>query len=286
MLPVWIAVLAASQEVNVYQLDIGPNRSFMAKSGFTSMSDGTSATAASIAQAADGYTYLLFGEQHDNQNHKEAVAQIIQALVDRGRIVSVGLEMFTRPNQGNLYNWSLGKWDESTFIEQSNWKNQWGFDYSIYRPMFEAVKQNRLPLVALNIPREWVRTVSRNGPESLPAEAREQVPPIDTNNKDHQAVFGALMGGHPPSEGMKNIYAAQVLWDVAMADSALKAMNRWPHNPKRIMVILAGSGHVMYGQGINYRLHQQAGVNSLSVIGVDSSQSVRSGIGDFTYVGG
>jgi len=286
MLPVWIAVLAASQEVNVYQLDIGSKREFMAQKGFTNMADGTPSSATAIAKAAEGYTYLLFGEQHDNQNHKQAVAEIIQALQDQGRIVSVGLEMFTRPNQGNLYNWSLGKWDEATFIEQSQWKSQWGFDYAIYRPMFDAVKQNRLPLVALNIPREWVRTVSRNGPESLPAEAREQVPPIDTNNKDHQTVFDALMGGHPPSEGMKNIYAAQVLWDVAMADSALKAMARWPQNPKRIMVILAGSGHVMYGQGINYRLNQQAGAKSLSVIGVDSSQNVRAGIGDFTYVGG
>lgn len=282
-----VSALAVAAPVDVYRLPIGPAREVTAQVGWTDLRTGKPSSAEAVAAAADGVSYLVFGESHDSQPHKVGVSEVMRALKARGRQVVLGLEMFTRPNQPNMAPWTLGWWDEERFKRETNWQTEWGFDFAIYRPAFETARELRLPMVALNVPRAWVRAVGRGGLESLPEEAKGQVPPVDVTNTNHRMVFDALMGGHPTG-GVRGdqIYAAQTLWDVGMADTALKAMARWPKNPNRIMVILCGSGHAMYGQGINYRLMQQAGAASITVIGMDGDapRPVRVGLGDFTLL--
>jgi uncharacterized iron-regulated protein len=238
-----------------------------------------------LLRTTQGVRYLLVGESHTNADHHRFQARVINALVDTGRPVIVGLEMFTRPNQVNLAPMSLGKWDDKTFQEQADWKNQWGFDYALYKPIFDVIRERRLPMVALNVPRDWVRSVGRGGLAALSEEQRSQLPEIYLGNASHRSVFDALMGGHPPSGAQgENIYAAQVLWDEAMADSAIKAM-RW-RGRQSIMVVVAGSGHVMYDQGIGYRITRQSGEPSVSVVCIegDKPREVSRGIARFVYM--
>lgn len=250
-------------------------------------SRGQKTTPASIAQQLDGTRFVLFGESHDNTDHKKFCAELVDALVARGRNVSIGLEMFTRPAQRNLAPWSMGKWTEEEFIEKSNWKTEWGFDFAIYRPLFERARAHRLPLVALNVPRDWVRAVGRGGPEALPAEAKGQVPPFDPTYEPHRQFFQAMIGGHPMADQRRldNMISAQVLWDVGMADSALKWVDQRPQTSGRIMLILAGSGHAGYQAGINYRITQRSGERVPTIIGLEgASVTVSSTLGDWFVV--
>jgi uncharacterized iron-regulated protein len=107
------------------------------------------------------------------------------------------------------------------------------------------------------------------------------VPPLDLTNANHQKVFNALMGGHPM--GSPNVYAAQVLWDEAMADSAVKYMARTPKTDGTVFVVIAGNGHVMYGQGIGWRIAKRTGAEPLTVVTVSTDTPVRvsRGAGDF-----
>jgi hypothetical protein len=52
------------------------------------------------------------------------------------------------------------------------------------------------------------------------------------------------------------------------------------------MVVVAGSGHMMYGQGINYRIGRKTGERALNVMCLTSEApcQVSSGIGDFVFV--
>jgi hypothetical protein len=88
-----------------------------------------------------------------------------------------------------------------------------------------------------------------------------------------------------------NIYAAQCLWDEGMADTALKYVsNRYgkPENmPKNtVFVIVAGMGHGLYKQGINWRIMRRTGMDTLTLIGIEGekSQSVSRGLADYVYV--
>lgn len=247
-------------------------------------SNGKRAKLDDIVRACRGKRAVLIGESHDQAPHHQFQADVIAALARSGRPVIVGFEMFTRPVQDKLMAWPLGFGSEEQFIADSQWKTQWGFDFGIYRPIFNVTREFRLPMVALNVPRDWVRSVGKLGLPGLNPEQRQQLPAdIDLGNKEHRMIFDALMGGHPPTGPMgENIYAAQVLWDVGMADSAAKALTG--RSPDTIIAIVAGNGHVMYGQGIAYRL-KGMGVESQIVVctEADGTATVAKGIADFVY---
>lgn len=249
---------------------------------------GKAAQIDEIATAADGKRFVFLGENHATKPHQQLEADVIAALVKRGRKVIVGLEMYTRPKQDWLDQWSTGTLSEADFVEKSDWKNQWGFPFEFYRPVFQVVKDNKLPLVALNVPRDWVHQVGKQGYAGLSNEARLQLPAdLFLGNQEHKQVFTALMGGHPMTGTMgDNIYAAQVLWDEGMADTAIKWMERAPKDDKTVFVVIAGSGHVMYRQGINYRVQRRTKEEGITVVMGQAAgeSSVSKGIGDFVYV--
>lgn len=278
--------LAAAQLDDIYLLPIGPKERVRVEMGVTDLRCGCPATADDIARAADGLRYVLVGESHNSADHHKFRADVIAALVKRGRRVSVGFEMFTRPNQLNLNPYSLGEWNEDEFIKGANWQQEWGFPFSLYKPIFDVVRENRLPMVALNIPRDWVRSVGRSGMASLTSDQIRELTDLELGNKNHRMIFDTLMGGHPPTGAMgQNIYTAQVLWDEGMADTAIKATRGWS-NPGRVLVIVAGAGHVMYGQGIGYRITRRTGLPTLTVTCIDSEgpRKVSRGLGDFVFV--
>ena len=249
-------------------------------------STGKEVTVQDVAKAAGGHRFVYLGESHTTLAHHEMQAAVIEELAKMGKDVIVGFEMFTRPVQAQLNPWTLGWWTEGEFIERADWKGQWGFDFSLYRPIFDVVKKYRLPMVALNVPRDWIRRVGRDGAKALTAEEQSQVPAIEIDNTNHRAVFNALMGGHPPTgDRGENIYSAQVLWDTAMADSALKYLTSRPTTSNTVMAIVAGSGHVMFGQGINYRIRKRTGDTGITMVMTEETKpaEVSRGLGDFVY---
>ncbi len=232
-------------------------------------------------------TFILIGEQHDNAQHHQFQAQVIETLVQAGRAVIVGMEMFDRTKQHPLNLWTLNRLSEPEFIEMSDWKNQWGFDFALYRPIFEVVYRYRLRLVALNVPRTLVRQVARAGWASVPPEERLGLPDPDLSQHDHRLLFETLMGGHPGTHSpLDNLYAAQVVWDIGMADSALRYLERTVPSPNLAFVILAGNGHVMYDVGISLRIRQRSNHTTATIVCLPPQPKpipVRASLADFVW---
>lgn len=238
-----------------------------------------------IANAAKPFRWVYVGESHDNPDAHKIQAQVIAALVKAGRKVVVGMEMYTRPIQPVLNEWSTGNMTEEEFIKKSEWKTQWGFEYSLYKPIFDVVKDNKLSLVGLNVPRDWVRTVSRQGWDSLPQEAKDQLPQLFLDNKEHRILFEALIGAeHPLGAAADGMYRGQVLWDEGMADTAIKWMQINGQDPKTVFVVIAGNGHVMYRQGINYRIERRLKEKGITIVPADiegEKVTVVGGVADY-----
>jgi uncharacterized iron-regulated protein len=286
-----VAVIALNQQtsqVDPMRLPIGSKGEIRAElNQIVSTRDGRSGTAEDIAKAADGQQYVFLGENHATKPHQQLQADVIKALVARGRKVAVGLEMYTRPKQDWLDQWSAGTLPEDQFLEKSEWKTQWGFAFDFYRPVFQVAKDNKLPMIALNVPRDWVRQVGRRGFAALTTEQRLQLPSdLFLGNKNHRMVFDGLMGGHPMTGPQgENIYSAQVLWDEGMADTAIKWMDRYGDD-RTVFVVVAGVGHVMYRQGINYRIERRTKKKGVTVAMGQAKEAsmVSKGIGDFVYL--
>ncbi len=234
-------------------------------------------------------TFILIGEQHDNARHHQFQAQAIEGLVQAGRSVIVGMEMFDRTKQYALNLWTLNRLSEAEFIEQSEWKTQWGFDFALYRPIFEVVSRYRLRLVGLNVPRSVVRRTARGGWQSVPEAERMGVPDPDLSVEAHRKLFYALLGGGHPSGQTQNdnFYAAQVVWDTAMADAALRYLERTVPSPRLAFVILAGNGHVMYDVGISLRLRMRSNLATRVIVPLLPSEKpiqVQASLGDFVWL--
>ncbi len=284
-----LKVVAQTADVDPNRLDLGRRGVVTAALGsLTDLRTGKVVSAEDVAKAAESAPFVFLGENHATTLHQAMEATIVKALVADGRNVSVGLEMYTRPKQDVLDLWSSATLSEPDFLEKSEWKTQWGYSFDFYRPVFEAVKENHLPLVGLNVPREWVRSVGRGGYEALPTSAKLQLPPeLFLGNVSHRKVFDALMGGHSMTgASVDRMYAAQVLWDEGMADTALKYRALKPTTAKDAFVVIAGSGHVMYGQGINYRIGRRKGGKGITVVMMqsDGPAQVSRGIADYVYV--
>jgi uncharacterized iron-regulated protein len=279
---------SAAQSEDPLALPIGTPGTVLAQPNrYVRTRDGAQGSARDVAVSARGYSFVFVGESHTTASHHQAQAEIIRALVEDGRKVCVGFEMFTRPSQENLAPWSRGWWSEEEFVERSGWKADWNMPFALYRPIFEVIREHHLPMAALNVPREWVRAVSRGGVNALKPEWKQELPELDLGNASHRRVFDALVSGHPMSaEQGHNMYAGQVLWDEAMADSAIRFLGRFA-SQDWVMVIVAGSGHGLYGQGINYRITKRTGKPVLTVICVDGDapREVSRGIGDWVFMG-
>ena len=275
-----------AEPVDSYLLPIGRPGKVEAKKGFTNSINGKSTDADAIAAACDDVQFLLIGESHATPSHHQAQADLIRALVKHGRSVTVGMEMFTRDQQLYVNGLSNGTKTIEEFEESSNWKTQWGHNYQAYRPVMEAIRDHKLQIVALNVPRPWVSQASRQGYDSFDEFQKIWVPQLDLTNKNHEMVVSALLGGHPLVMGESNLLAGQVTWDTGMAKTALDWQKEWPYK-KNIMVILAGAGHVMYGQGINYRLNQLTGAKSKCVVCVhdEPNRQVSRGLADYFFIG-
>ncbi len=279
------AVVQDPVDPNLLEIN-GKGTITIAQEGLYDTSNGKKVDFGAIVERARGARFVFVGESHDQAAHHIVQALIIRALAEFGRDVVVGFEMFTRDNQANLAPWTTGRWSQEQFIENASWKTQWGFDYALYEPIFKVVRAYKLPMVALNVPRDWVRQVGRTGLTALTEEQRKWVPDPFLGNESHKSVFTALMGGHPMTGTQgENIYSAQVTWDEGMATSALDYMNT-RHNKNAVMVVVAGSGHMMYGQGINYRITRKTGERTLNVMCLtsDGPREVSKGIGDFVFV--
>lgn len=280
----------------VLQTEVDPNRLPIGTKGEATVPVGQiydlnkqrRSTVQDIVDAARGKRFVYLGENHGTIPHQQMEAEVIAALVGAGRHVVVGMEMYQRPKQSWLDQWSAGTISEPDFIEKSDWKNQWGFDFAIYRPVFQVVHDNGLPLIGLNVPRTWVHAVATGGFAGLTPEAKGDLPAdMDLGNKEHRQVWSSLMAGHSMTgPTLDNMYAAQVLWDESMSDTAIKYLDKAPKDSKTVFVVIAGSGHVMYKEGINWRVAKRHAGDGITVVMVQSDEpaTVSRGLADFVYV--
>jgi uncharacterized iron-regulated protein len=274
------------QSVDAELLPMPNDRSVIVRKGEAVASEtGKPATASDIAESAHAkrVSWVYVGETHDNADAHKWQADVIRELGKRYARVVVGMEMYQRAMQSTLDHFL--HISEAEFVEKSQWKTQWGFDFALYKPVFDATREVKGALVALNVPRDWVRTASREGFEKLPPEALAELPEFYLGNADHRKIFDALVGGHAGGS-VDGMYRGQVLWDEAMADSAIKWLAANPSSMTTVFVVVAGNGHLMYGQGINYRVKRRLGQGGVTLYTSEFAEGqqekrVSAGLGDF-----
>jgi uncharacterized iron-regulated protein len=187
---------------------------------------------------------VLVGEHHTTLDHHLGQLNVIQSLKEAGAQVAIGLEMFRSDSQQDLDRWVGGNIGEEEF--QEIYYDNWTYPWSNYRMIFEYAKQEKIPMIGLNVPREITRQVSRKGFNSLSAEQKGKLADVSCRvDKEYMDYIKKAFGGH----GHGNINftyfcEAQLVWDTAMAVNTLEYLKQYPD---AVVVLLAGAGHVQKG---------------------------------------
>jgi uncharacterized iron-regulated protein len=229
------------------------------------------------------------GETHDSDLCHRVQLQILKALYARDGRLGVGMEMFQRPYQKEIDRYFRGETSEEDFLKATEYRQRWGFDWSLYRPIVEFCRRNNLPLAALNAPKELTKRVSKVGYAALTDDEKKQLGEVNFQMKDHRDYWYERI---PKMHGLKNPtpeqkehgYEVMTVWDDYMAASA--AQFQQERNVRR-MVVLAGSGHIERGFGIPMRAARRTGGKAVTVrieVGGDLDKLAAEATTDYVVV--
>jgi len=185
---------------------------------------------------------VVIGETHDNQSHHDLQLKIIRTLYEGGAPLAVGLEMFRAESQELLDKW--WRWGMPTEQFEALYRENWGMPWLLYRDIFLYTRQKRIPLVGLNVPRDIISKVAREGFASLTEAERKKLPPglSCTLDEAYRSFIRRTFTEHAHASGRSfdHFCEAQMVWDTAMAIYALEYLDK---NPGSRIVILAGTVH-------------------------------------------
>ncbi|MEW6584176.1 MAG: ChaN family lipoprotein [Nitrospirota bacterium] len=209
---------------------------------------------------------IYAGERHTDYEDHRVQLKIIRYLYEKGRKFAVGMEMFQRPFQKVMDEYLQGEITEREFLKRTEYFKRWQFDYSQYREIVEYAKAKGIPVIALNIRSEIIKKVSEAGLDSLSEDERKDVPEsMDMSDEEYRDRLKGIFEGHRMrgNKSFDNFYQSQILWDETMAHSIDEFLSR---NPDHQIVVLAGTGHLMYGSGIPQRAHRRNGRSFITIL--------------------
>jgi uncharacterized iron-regulated protein len=215
----------------------------------TRLSDRQTVSFSQMMAEAAGANVILVAEAHDNEKDHATELDVIRSFQAKKAPLAIGLEMFQTDYQKQLDDWIEGRITEENF--KSIYFRNWTFDWSLYRDIFIYARNNHIPMIALNIPKEIVSKVARQGFASLTPEERKSLPAgvtCDLNNpqteflrKTFQEVFRHEANG----KIFANFCEAQAVRNNGMA---LHISDDLKRHPGRKLVVLTGVWHaVKYG---------------------------------------
>jgi uncharacterized iron-regulated protein len=220
-------------------------------------------------RALSAASVVCVGEQHDQAPHHAVQAETVRELAAR-RPVTVALEMVSVDQQGTLDDFLAGRMSETDFAAW--WDKNWGYPYAIYKPIFDAARAASLPVAGINVPRALIREVARKGVAGLTPAERAQLPASIAESADprYRAYIESSLDEHGPmpADRRARMREAQAVWNEAMGANAFRLSNGG-----RLVVVVAGQGHMLYGGGIPESAARR-GASALTVLPYGDAMSL------------
>jgi len=231
---------------------------------------GTELSEPDLYKYLAGFTVIYVGESHDSVDDHVVQLKILQALEEYfpGKI-ALGLEMLKTDSQTEVNRWVAGDMSENDMKQL--WEKNWGpSSYPYYKDILDYVREQEIPLVALNRPRKSLPGLGNPDTDTVGSTASQPAllpePSIDTADPYYEAYIGAFLAGHEVGPATREQFMrAQQLWDETMAESAAAFLLK-DDSQNRKLLIFAGGNHVRYGFGIPRRLFRRVPLNYTIVL--------------------
>jgi uncharacterized iron-regulated protein len=234
------------------------------------------------------------GETHDAMAMHEIQFQVVRALYAKDKHLAIGMEMVPVTLQETLNKWTAGILTKEEFIREIRWYVTWNFNFGYYEKVFDFAREHRLPIYALNAPREVITKIRMRGWDALTAEEKAFFPgEPDVSNQDHRTLIRTVFEAADIPEAMKGpgldkmfegLYRSQSAWDEVMGANAVRAVEA----EGRRVVVMVGSGHLLYNLGLNRRAFERSKLPFKTVVAVEvpagaKSLAVSRAIADYVF---
>jgi uncharacterized iron-regulated protein len=198
---------------------------------------------------------LYVGETHDDPADHQYELDLVLGLVKRMIQFAIGWEMFDKTQQGTIDAWAAHAISLKEMLAKTDFQKKWGIYSPAYEQILQVAGKAGVRNVALNAPPELPRKIARGEP--LTPEEHAMVPTGFVPTQAGYRNFVAMMGDHPGMHAadQRRFFDAQNAWDQTMASQILEFKRR---NPKVLLLVLTGRGHVSGGFGIPYYVKQKA----------------------------
>lgn len=210
------------------------------------MSDRQVVSFAQMMADAESSDVTMIAETHDSKKHHALQLDIIRSFKAHNVPLAIGLEMFQTDYQKQLDDWVEGRLPEQHFKEI--YARNWSYDWSLYRELFLFARENRIPMVALNVPKGIVFKVAKKGFESLTPDERKNLPlgvTCDINRPQTEFLkktFEGVFGHEAKGQLFAYFCEAQAVRNSGMA---MIIANNQKKYPGRKLVAIAGTWHAV-----------------------------------------
>jgi uncharacterized iron-regulated protein len=240
-----------------------------------------------IVSAANRADVVLFGELHNNPIAHWLQLELTMALhKQRESGLVLGMEMFEADDQMKIDEYFAGLMAERNFRQDARFWNNYNTDI---RPLVEFARENKLRLVATNIPRRYAALVNREGfegLEKLSEEALRFVAPLPIAYDAELPGYKAMlqMTGMP-AHANQNFPKAQAVKDATMA-----YFINYNVGPGNLFIHYHGTYHSNNYEGIVWYLRQidqSKRIVTISTVEqdqLDELDEANAGLADFIIV--
>lgn len=192
---------------------------------------------------------VLLGEQHDAPEHHVIEREAVEALVARGRLAALTLEM---AEEGNGTGHLPADATEEQVRTALSWNDK-GWPWADYGPAVMAAVRAGVPVLGANLPRERMKDAMAD--VSLDAQLGDTA---------RQAQQKAVREGHCnllPESQIGPMTRIQIARDRAMAQAVVKA-----RQPGKTVLLIAGAGHVLRPLGVPQHLPSDLKVATVQLL--------------------
>lgn len=218
-------------------------RSSAAIEGVLRIADGRQIDLGQMLAESRSARYFFVGENHDDSLHHAAQLAIIKGLQQSGRTLAIGLEMFATTSQDKLDRWVAGKLSLREFKQE--YARNWTLPWELYADILLYARDQRIPLIGLNLPKGISRKVAQQGFAALSPEDRRQLPAGITCSVGpaYMAFIRQAYSNHAlQDKAFEHFCEAQMLWNRNMG---LQLEAYFAKNPRSTLVALVGIGHAL-----------------------------------------
>ena len=216
----------------------------------------TRVTREALLSALGHARYVVLGETHDNRDHHQLQAQLVQQFLAAQPGAAVAFEMLDEDDASALAREPAVR-SASELEARADWANSGWPDFVMYRPVFDAAFSAHARVVAAHPNAEHVRA-SMHGVEE--AEARDlhiQTPLPEAQVQAQHEEIRESHCGHANDQMLTAMQRAQVYKDAFMARAIVQT--------EVPTVLIAGRGHARNDRAVPYFLKRAGSADTLSV---------------------